>query len=359
MMKNDTKSKKTPTRSLLSRRDLIRLSAAVPMTMLLDPGSILGQESLAVRTATRSERDAMRTFPDTGKFLIGNEKEGAPDKNGWYYHVLNVTETPDGLVCVYRRTDSHTAVISDIFVCHSSDGGRTWKNHKQLSHSSVWATGGLWVAPQLTRLRDGRLVIISDFGKRNTGQNWPLLSQWQKPDRGMSNHLFWISDNGKTWGDPIKIDDVGGEPGYIIELENGTLMYTRTESFETDAVWNPPMPWGKNYYRNVAVFSDDGGKTWSRTASISDDPHQSDCETGVVELSRNNLLAVTRIGFGGGQFAQPSRFIYSRDNGKTWDDKRLSPIYGHRPIIRKLQSGKLLVTYRNHWGTPATYAAVF
>lgn len=299
----------------------------------------------------------MREIPDSQKFIIGNETKGAPSKHGWYYHSLGVVETPAGLVCTYRRTDAHQALISDIWTARSTDGGRTWTNHQLISHSDVWNEGGLWVAPQLSRLRDGRLVILADFGRRSPGQDWPMLSQWQK--RGMSNHLFWSKDNGKTWDGPHKVDDVGGEPGYIIELANGTLVYPRTEARETDQIWNPPMPWGGTYYRNVAVFSDDGGKTWNRTAIISDDPLQGDCEVGLVELAPGKLMAVTRIGLSSGGFAQPSRFIFSDDNGKTWGRAQLAPIYAQRPIIRKLQSGKLLVSYRNSWGTPGTYAFLF
>ena len=309
--------------------------------------------------AQRRGRDEMREIPDANKFTIANETKGAPDKRGWYYHVLNIADTPEGLLCVYRKTDAHTALTSDIMSARSTDGGRTWADHKLISHSDVWNEGGLWVAPQLTRLRDGRLVIIADFGRRTTGQNWPMLAQWQKPDRGMSNHLFWSRDNGKTWDGPTKIDEVGGEPGYILELADGTLVYPRTESRDTDQIWNPPMPWGGTYYRNVAVFSDDGGKTWARTAVIADDPLQGDCETGLVELAPGKLMAVTRIGLGGGSLAQPSRFIFSDDSGKTWGRAQLAPIYAQRPIIRRLASGSLFVTFRNSWGTPGTYAFAF
>ena len=307
----------------------------------------------------RPHREAMREIPGSQKFTIANETKGAPDKRGWYYHSMNVAETSAGLLCVYRRTDAHTALISDIMSARSTDGGRTWTDHRLISHSDVWNMGGVWIAPQLTRLRDGRLVIIADFGHRTTGQNWPMLSQWQKAGRGMSNHLFWSRDDGRTWDGPHQIDNVGGEPGYILELSDGTLVYPRTEARETDQIWNPPMPWGGNYYRNVAVFSDDGGKTWTRTAVISDDPLQGDCEVGLVELAPGKLMAVSRIGFGGGNLAQPSRLIFSDDGGRTWGRAQLAPIYGQRTIIRRLQSGQMLVTYRNAWGTPGTYAFAF
>jgi hypothetical protein len=311
------------------------------------------------RTSEPSRRSAMREIPDASKFTISNATTGAPNKKGWYHHAVNVVDTPEGLVCVYRRTDAHTSILGNIMVARSTDGGRSWTDHQAVAYADVWNEGGVWVAPQLSRLRDGRLVIICDFGQRRANQGHPMLSLWQKPEYGMSNHLFWSSDNGRTWDGPHKIDDVGGEPGYIIELSDGTLMYTRTESRETDKIWNPPLPWGGNYYRNGAVVSTDGGRTWERRSSISDDPLQGDCEVGLVELAPGKLLAVTRIGFGNAQFGQPSRFIYSDDGGHTWGRHTLSPIYGQRTAVHKLRSGKLLVTYRNWWGTPGSYALVF
>jgi len=300
-----------------------------------------------------------RHFPVQNKFDIAREIEGAPDRRGWYHHSVGIAETGKGLVCTYRLTDAHTGVISDIMVAYSSDGGRSWSGHKRISHSDVWNDRGVWVAPQLSRLRDGRLVLLADFGVRRVGENWPMLTDWQKPSRGMSNHLFWSHDDGRTWDGPHKIDDVGGEPGYILELSDGALVYVRTESQPTGAIWNPPMPWGGNYYRAVAVFSDDGGKSWSRKAIVSEDPHQGDCEVGLVELAPGRLMAVTRVGFGGGRFAQPSRMIFSQDNGRSWGDARLAPFYGQRTIVRKLRSGQLLVTYRESWGRPGTHALVF
>jgi hypothetical protein len=241
----------------------------------------------------------------------------------------------------------------------SVDGGRTWGDHRIITDSSWEKDKACWIAPQLSRLRDGRLVLIADRGVKKSKQDWPPLTQWQKPDRGMSNHLFFSNDGARTWNGPRKIDDFGGEPGYITELSNGSWMYTRTESQPTSAIKKPTMPWGPNYYRNTAVFSDDQGQTWNRTSILADDPLYGDAEVGVVEFAPGRLLAITRVGDGGGSYGQPSRFVYSSNSGKTWSKPTLSPLYCHRPIVRMLRSGKALVTYRNSWGTTASYAFRF
>lgn len=348
---------KRENRQTWKRRDVLKLAlGGIPIVLSAKNMNANTLENSSAQTSFRSE---MREIPVSKKFLIADKKDGSPDPRGWYHHSLGVVETPEGLVCTYRQTDAHTGVISNIMTCRSADRGRTWTDHQLISKSDIWNEGGCWVAPQLSKLRDGRLVLVADFGNRNTGQDWAMLSAWQKPPRGMSNHLFWSDDNGKTWSKPQRIDEWGGEPGYIIELSNGTLAFTRTESSTTDEIWNPPMPWGNNYYPNAIVFSDDGGKTWDRKAMLADDPLQGDCEVGLVELSPNNLMAMTRVGLGAGAFGQPSRFLFSRDNGKTWGESTLSPIYGQRPIIRKLKSGKLFATFRNNWGTPGTYCAIW
>ncbi len=303
----------------------------------------------------------MYRLPDEYKYDLVRDTVPDPlsfSKDGWYYSVAGVAATKTGLVATYRRSDFHTAVSTDIMVTYSTDG-KNWSGHHSIAHGDVWNQKGVWIAPQLTALGDGRLVIICDWGNRTSQQDWPMLSQWQQDNRGMSNHLFWSHDDGKTWTGPHKIDDLGGEPGYITELENGNLIYTRTRSKKTDKLWDAPMPWGDIYYLNESVRSTDGGKTWEPPVIIADDPYFGDCEVGTVNLEGDKLLAITRVGMGGGAFKQPSRFVYSYDGGQSWENPQLSPIYAQRPIVRKLQSGKLLAVYRNRWGTPGTYAFLF
>ena len=210
----------------------------------------------------------MRAVRDQNKQTVADRDSYGPEltcpnPRGWYHSVANVVNTPSGLVAVYRLSDSHTAVSTHIMVAYSRNGGRSWHGHRSISHRNVWAHHGVWVAPQLSRLRDGRLVVICDLGQRAPGGDWPRLAFWQRPERGMANYLFWSDDDGRSWEEPVRCDDVGGEPGYIVELSDGTLLYTRTEPAEAESFENPPPPGHSIYHRNVAVFSDDRGQTWS------------------------------------------------------------------------------------------------
>jgi hypothetical protein len=283
-----------------------------------------------------------------------------PNPSGWYYKCANIVHATDGsLVACWQLSDQHTSLTSWIMVARSRDGGRTWDEHRPIAHASVAEHGAIWVVPQMSVLRDGRIVIVCDRGQRKPGQNMPMLSDWQKPDRGMSNWMFWSSDHGRTWSAGEKVDEIGGEPGYVVEMADGTLAFTRTSSQRTDQLRNPPAPWLDIYYRNEIVFSDDRGATWRRTAWLADSPFHGDCEVGLAVLGPGRLIAASRIGLGNGRFGHPSRLLYSDDGGRTWPRVLPAPFYGQRVHLGKLQSGRLLATYRNVWGTPGSRALVF
>lgn len=307
-------------------------------------------------------RDSL-AVPDSAKFTVSlKEYPGlrSPNPRGWYYKCANVVLAKDGaLVGSWQLSDQHTSLTSWIMTARSTDGGRTWGEHTAISHRNVWEHNEVWVVPQMSVLRDGRIVMVCDLGHRRPNNDFPMLVQWQKPNRGMWNYVFWSSDHGRTWTKGEKVDNVGGEPSYILELSDGTLAFTRTVSRESTRLKNPPLPWGPNYYRNEIVFSRDRGQTWNESAILADSPFHGDCEVGLAELAPGRLLAATRIGLGNGRFGHPSRLLFSDDNGKTWPRAAPAPFYGQRTHIRRLLSGKYLVTYRNVWGTPGARALVF
>jgi hypothetical protein len=328
-----------------------------PRRLLLTPLLV------APLTAANFHRDSL-AIPESAKVTVSSsEYDGITNPNpagGWYYKCANVVAAANSdLVACWQVSDSHTSVLSYLMVARSTDGGHTWGDYHVISKSDVWNEGGIWVVPQMSVLHDGRIVIISDWGQRRSHQHFPMLAHWQKPDRGMSNHVFWSDDHGRTWSAGEKIDDIGGEPSYILELADGTLAYTRTSSNVSDVLENPPLPWGDIYYRNEIVFSDDGGATWGRPTWVTDSPYHGDCEVGLVETAPGELMAVTRIGLGNGQFGNPSRLVFSEDGGRTWPRVETAPFYAQRPHVRRLQSGRYLVTYRNRWGTPGSRALVF
>ncbi|MFN9457688.1 MAG: sialidase family protein, partial [Acidobacteriota bacterium] len=276
--------------------------------------------SLAAAAVAKTKPGNLPVKLDPARIVTLREE---PD---WYMHSAGLAAIGNELVCTYRRTDEHIASISDIWSCRSTDGGRTWTGHQLVSPSSFEKDKACWVAPQLGKTRNGRLLLLSDKGNKLSKFDWPMLSQWQLPPRGMSNHLWTSDDKGMTWQGPRQIDSWGGEPSYIVELSDGTLVYTRADAKPTNAKKHPSLPWGPNYYRSTAVFSRDGGQSWHETHPVFDDPLVGDCEVGLGEFAPNQIVAISRIGDAGSRLGQPSRRAISRDGGRTWSKPQLFPV---------------------------------
>ncbi|MCR8632695.1 sialidase family protein [Paenibacillus radicis (ex Xue et al. 2023)] len=309
----------------------------------------------------------MKKVSDSNKHLVAQEKD-------MYISFPGIAKAAKGaLVACYLRTDSHHRTKTDIMITRSLDGGQSWINHQSISYTDVFEQGSVYVVPRINSLSDGRLVVICDRGLQKPQTEFQYLSTWVY-NKQMWNELFWSYDEGLTWDGPHRIDDVGGEPEYIQELSNGSLMYTRAEvgEMEPRLRFNPAtyyefgnpakydwFPGVKVYYKQAAVFSDDGGQTWGRKSFMTDHPLYSDAEAGFAEIKPGHLLAVTRCADHGTRYGQPSRMIRSNDYGLTWDQGVLAPFHGHRPTLGMLQSGKALAVFRNALGTNATYAFVF
>jgi hypothetical protein len=80
---------------------------------------------------------------------------------------------------------------------------------------------------------------------------------------------------------------------------------------------------------------------------------------GIAEVAPGRIHAISRIGDAGSRYGQPSRFVESSDSGRSWSKPKLMPIYAHRPIAGKLRDGRVLVSYRNAWGTPGSCVFVY
>ncbi len=80
----------------------------------------------------------MKSILDAKKFTIAENSTYAPEfhcpnPRGWYHSVANIADTPEGLVAVYRLSDSHTAVYTYIMVVfdYTADSGySSWTQRK-------------------------------------------------------------------------------------------------------------------------------------------------------------------------------------------------------------------------------------
>ena len=146
-------------------------------------------------------------------------------------------------------------------------------------------------------------------------------------------HLWFGDGEGNEWGEEINLGFKAIVPDKLTELESGRwILGGQFKSAETKKI------------EQFLWYSDDKGKTWSDRVTVATDPALNLCETSIIEIADNTLVAFLR---------ENSRRGYdilkciSYDGGETWGDIYATPMdCGHRPAALKLQDGRVMVTYR-------------
>lgn len=250
------------------------------------------------------------------------------------------TKNPDIIVLptgryllIYSDVDAHWSLKNQVLTLLASDDqGKTWFKHREVDRADLTQGDERLVTPRLSRLNDGRLVVIIDhnddghFHEDQTPGNW----------------LYWSDDNGDTWSDAQTNEILGFEPDRIMDLPDGTIGVTthlmRGESQE---------------FAQVLWASDDGGQTWAERNTIAHNGYHRFCEGAVVVLDGGKRLAcVMRENHSAGI---PSFVAFSDDNGYTWTDPEMTPFAIHRPYAKQLADGRVLVTGRHVNGGLGTY----
>ena len=252
------------------------------------------------------------------------------------------TKNPDIIVLpsgryllIYSDVDAHWSLKDQILTLLASDDeGATWFKHREIDRADLARGDERLVTPRLSRLHDGRLVVIIDHDDDGHFHE----------DQPPGNWLYWSDDNGDTWTPAQRDRGIGGfEPDRVIDLPDGSLAVTshlmRGESQEfAQALWT----------------SADGGVTWQERSTIAHNGYHRFCEGAVVILDGGARIAcVMRENHSGGI---PSFVAFSDDNGYTWSEAQMLPFAIHRPYAKQLRDGRVLVTGRHVNGGLGTYA---
>jgi hypothetical protein len=237
------------------------------------------------------------------------------------------------MMLVFCDDDQHWAQeSSNITTIESTDAGKTWGNPRIVAGANIAAGEERWVTPRLTRLRNGRLIIICDHDDYH----------YYHEDRPSGIWMWTSDDEGKTWSAPRLTGVPGIEPGRITELADGTLLM------------NAHMVFRDNFkLAEFVMRSTDQGLTWKDLTPIAKDRVHNYCEGHILAHSTGVLACILRENNHSGY---PSYVAFSEDLGKTWSRPRPLPFAGDRPFAGELPDGRVLVTYRNQAGNKGTQA---
>lgn len=230
------------------------------------------------------------------------------DYGSKFYRIPAIVTAKDGtIVTVADKRIEHNGDLPakiDIVSRRSLDGGKTWEPYVTVAaHDSIGGCG------------DAALVV-----DRNSGDILAIFSHgnglWQKSPAQIS--VSRSKDNGKTWTamqnincqilttdpngvQPIKCISAFASSGRATQLSDGRIMFALVTREE-----------GNKHFPVYAVYSDDGGHTWS----VSKTPGTADGdESKIVECGDGTLIMSIRNRFG-----IVRKFSYSYDRGETWSE---------------------------------------
>ena len=178
------------------------------------------------------------------------------------------------LLCVFNETDYHWPTeFSRITVIASGDYGATWGNPRIVDQAYRRRGEERWVTPRISRLRDGRLVIVCD---QNDYQH---CHESQPP----GIYAWWSEDDGDTWSSRVATGIPGIEPDRVCELEDGTLLVGSHYLFRAT------RKKGESVSR-----SSDGGKSWQRLSIVASDRVHHFVEGALLPLRSGRLVCIMR-----------------------------------------------------------------
>jgi hypothetical protein len=224
-------------------------------------------------------RAALAADPASPDFVYVCRDAGA----GGYQAFPDVCRLQDGrLMAVFYAGYGHIAMPCPslpkggrVAFCTSSDEGHTWSKAETLVDTADDDRD-----PSIVQLKNG--TLICDFFRlhRKSDPSQPVSNQFTEPYDGMGSWIVTSNDLGKTWSEPRAIsskDWYCSAP--IRELSDGRLILGLYRE-------KPSM--------GGVTLSDDGGKTWCDPIGIDNAGHQLDAETDVIELADGRLWAAER-----------------------------------------------------------------
>lgn len=177
----------------------------------------------------------------------------------------------------------------------SSDGGKTW-GEKFVLRENLGKLNTMSLSFLRSR-KSGDLLMF--FLVKNSKSDLDLM-------------VCRSQDEAATWSDPVLITP---EAGYHI-MNNARAIQLSTGRILCPVSTTPLIHSSRHPLQSVCYFSDDEGKTWTRSRDGVSVPKRGAMEPGLIERQNGSVLQIIRTQMGKIWVAE------STDGGETWGEAR-------------------------------------
>lgn len=209
-----------------------------------------------------------------------------------------MVQLPDGdVLLAYRIVNGHHKILK---VSKSSDNGATWEEWGIIAEALMDNYRGVW-EPHMGFLPDGKLAVM-------------YASEVYQPDFPQVIEMKVSDDNGKTWGDPIRVSDNelsrDGMPVWTITKDNKVLVVF--EGTDDPTGYKPFI---------IRYKVSENGYDWPGQRKMLYSPsHEIDARAAapyVVTMINGVLVASCQVDKNPGGYDM--HILWSLDNGNTWE----------------------------------------
>jgi hypothetical protein len=224
----------------------------------------------------------------------------------------------------------------DFLLARSKDGGVTWSVEVPNPPGAISGSRGARHAAMPAGLKDEQPVEFRE-PIQFTHPDFAMIVRMQSHMHGTSQ-ISVSYDRGKTWLGPYLLPLFGhtgvmGRTDYIVNGPEDCLLFlTATKSDGKEG-------------RPIVVRTLDGGRTWTKVASIGPEPPGYAVMPSSVRLSATDLVTTVRVR---DQSRKLIEAYASHDNGRSWSFLA-TPVTemgeGNPPCLVRLADGRLVLTY--------------
>ncbi|MDO5553129.1 MAG: sialidase family protein [Planctomycetia bacterium] len=187
------------------------------------------------------------------------------------------------LIAVYYAAKEHVSRDSVIVMIRSKDNGISWTSPKVIFSSPLDDRD-----PCIMQTREGTLLLSTMSADIN-------MEKWPEVDQTMRVRILRSEDNGETWQDPIEIESpfvkLTACSSPIVQLADGDLLmpiYGRET--HNGLKWDAPG----HRDRTAIVRSKDNGKTWTDPIVIDESPERMNQEPSLCVLPSGRVYCMIR-----------------------------------------------------------------
>lgn len=243
-----------------------------------------------------------------------------------------------GVLCEVVTTDDKAQGKWPAVLYLSRDRGASWRRAADIdSYGPI----SIPLGANQTLLMPYELWPLTPGDKRNAQADGTILTG------GPNGNLSLATTPVKYLDFPRDLADYNVEE--LCLLTNGNILPSRDGSLLTTVYGQFA---GESKYSNLAVRSDDGGRTWRFLSVVADwrqvpDAREGPDESNTVRLADGRLLCVYRVGSGTDYHKS-----YSSDEGATWTPpERMEGVFSVEPQLVRLDNGLILLS----GGRPGLY----